>query len=292
MTIRTVLVAASGGSATEGAIELACRLAAQFGAHVEAYHVLVDPVSVFMALGASDGVGIGVPQGYIDEMSAQARATAGKVEAAFEAATKRYGLVLSHAPPSAGSSVEGTSYCWRQEMGYAPTLVAQRARFFDLVVLGRSERAISEPHTDTIEETLRYSGRPVLVAPRIAPTALGRSVAFGWNGSDESVRALATALPILAQAEKVTAITAGEETDITELTAYLMWHGVAAQHRNVPLGSGDGIGRTLLAAAHEVGADLLVMGGYGQRPWRQALFGGATREVVGADTKLALLLVH
>ena len=292
MTIRTVLAAASGGSATEGAIELACRFAAQLGAHVEAYHVLVNPVSALMALGASDGVGIGVPQSYIDAMNAQAEAAAGKVEAAFEAAAKRHDLVLRHAPPSAGSSVEKPSYCWRQERGHAPTLVAQRARFFDLAVLGRSERAISEPYTDTIEETLRSSGRPVLVAPRVAPTALGRSVAFGWNGSDESVRALATALPILAQAEKVTTITAGEETDIPALTAYLAGHRVAAQHRNVPLGSGDGIGKTLLGAAHEVGADLLVMGGYGQRPWRQALFGGATREVVGADTKLPPLLVH
>jgi nucleotide-binding universal stress UspA family protein len=291
MTIRTVLVAASGGSATEGAIELACRLTAQQGAHVEAYHVLVDPVAVLVTAGAGSD-GFVLPQSYFDEMSTQAEAAAGKVEAAFEATAKRYGLVLRDAPPSAGSPVEGPSYCWRQERGYAPTFVARRARFFDLAVLGRSERAIKEPYTDTIEETLRNSGRPVLVAPRVAPAALGRSVAFGWNGSDESVRALATALPILAQAEQVTAITAGEEIDITELTAYLAWYGVAAQHRNVPLASGNGIGATLLSAAHEVGADLLVMGGYGQRPWRQMLFGGATREVVGADTKLPVLLVH
>jgi nucleotide-binding universal stress UspA family protein len=290
MTIRTVLVAASGGSATEGAIELACRLTAQLGAHVEAYHVLVDPVAVFMALGAGDGVA--VSQSYIDAMSAHAEATASKVEAAFGATAKRHGLVLRDAPQSAGSSIEGPSYCWRSDRGHAPSLVAQRARFFDLAVLGRSERAISEPSTDTVEETLRKSGRPVLLAPSAAPTALGRSVAFGWNGSDESVRALATALPILARAEKVTAITVGEEADAAELIAYLAWHGVAAQHRNVPLGSGDGVGKTLLGAAHEVGADLLVMGGYGQRPCRQMLFGGVTREVVGADTKLPLLLVH
>ena len=290
MTIRTVLVGVSGGSATEGAIELACRLTAQLGAHVEAYHVQVDPVAVLVALGAGDG--IAVSQSYVDTMNAQAEAAAGKVEAAFEAVAKRHGLALRHAPPSAGASVETPSYGWRQETGYAPALVAKRARFFDLAVLGRSERAIREPYTDTIEETLRQSGRPVLVAPSVAPTALGRSVAFGWNGSDESVRALATALPILARAEKVTAITAGEETDITALTSYLAWHGVAAEHRDVPLVSGDGIGKTLLDAAHEAGADLLVMGGYGQRPWRQALFGGATREVVGADIKLPLLLVH
>jgi nucleotide-binding universal stress UspA family protein len=134
------------------------------------------------------------------------------------------------------------------------------------VVLGPSERAIKEPYTDTIEETLRKSGRPVLLAPSIAPTTLGHSVTFGWNGSDESVRALATALPILAQAAKVTAITAGEETDIAELIAYLAWHGVAAEHRDVPLSSGDGIGATLLGAFHEVGADLLVMGGYSAAP--------------------------
>jgi len=290
MTIKTVLVAASGGSATDGAIELACRLTARLGAHVEAFHAQVDPVSVFVALGAGDG--IAVSQSYVDAMVAHGEATAGKVEAAFEATAKRHGLTLRPAPSSAGGAVEVPSYSWRQEIGYAPTLVAQRARFFDLAVLGRSERAVNEPYTDTIEETLRKSGRPVLLAPSVAPAEFGRSVAFGWNGSDESVRALATALPILAQAGTVTAITAGEETDIAELTAYLAWHGVAAQHHNVPVVSSDGIGATLLSAAHEVGADLLVMGGYGQRPWRQMLFGGATREVVGADTRLPLLLVH
>src|SRR6516162_2728179 len=147
-------------------------------------------------------------------MIAHGEATAGRVETAFEATAKRHGLALRQAQTSAGSPVAGPSYCWRQETGYAPTLVAQRARFFDLAVLGRSERAISEPSTDTVEETLRKSGRPVLLAPSTAPTALGRSVAFGWNGSDESVRALATALPILARAEKVTAITVGEAADV------------------------------------------------------------------------------
>ena len=39
----------------------------------------------------------------------------------------------------------------------------------------------------------------------------------------------------------------------------------------------------LLSEARSEGADLLVMGGYGHRPWRELLFGGATREVVGAS---------
>ena len=45
--IRTILVGASGGSASNGAIELACRFANRLHAHVEGFHVLLDPVAVF-----------------------------------------------------------------------------------------------------------------------------------------------------------------------------------------------------------------------------------------------------
>ena len=41
----------------------------------------------------------------------------------------------------------------------------------------------------------------------------------------------------------------------------------------------------------EEDADLLVMGAYGQVAWREFLFGGATREVVGVSL-LPLLLAH
>jgi nucleotide-binding universal stress UspA family protein len=43
MAIKTILVAASGGTATDGTIELACQLAQRFRAHIEGYHVLLDP---------------------------------------------------------------------------------------------------------------------------------------------------------------------------------------------------------------------------------------------------------
>jgi len=285
MTIKTLLAAVSGSSATQGTVELACRLAAQLGAHVEAYHVMVDPAAIFAAAGAGDGVA--VSSAYIDEMTVNAEAAAVKTKAAFDAAAARHGLMHCVVP-----AAEGASCSWRQEAGYAPSLVAQRARFFDLVVLGRSERVVRAPHSDTIEQTLEHSGRPVFVAPRAAPSAIGHSVALAWNGSDESVRALAAALPILEKAETVTVIAAGYEHEVVDLFAYLDWHGIAAQHRHVSLRSGENIGERLLGAAHEAGADLLVMGGYGHRPWSESLFGGATRGVIGAETKLPLLLVH
>ncbi len=51
MAIRTILVPLSGGAATAGAIETACRLAQRFGAHLEAPHVRPDPRDALPMLG-------------------------------------------------------------------------------------------------------------------------------------------------------------------------------------------------------------------------------------------------
>lgn len=287
MQIRTILVGASGASATEGAFELGCGLAARLSAHIEGYHVLLDPLAAFAAFGASDGVA--VSESFINEMVARAEAAASEMKVTFEGAAQRHGLSSATQPGG-----ERSSYAWRQETGHAPGLVARRARFFDLVVLGRSERAVRGPSSDTIEQTLRESGRPVLLAPSKAPAEFGRSVALAWNGSEEAVRALATALPMLEAAGSVELITAGDDadSDVADVVTYLAWHGIAAARRNVSRRSGDGIGATLIAAATSAGADILVMGGYSRAPLLQALFGGATREVTRVELTIPLLLMH
>jgi nucleotide-binding universal stress UspA family protein len=75
------------------------------------------------------------------------------------------------------------------------------------------------------------------------------------------------------------------------LTQHLAWYGLRATVGDVYAQKGVGVGELLLAAARERGADLLVMGSYGHAPWRELLFGGATREVVGTSL-LPLLLSH
>ena len=49
-----------------------------------------------------------------------------------------------------------------------------------------------------------------------------------------------------------------------------------------------GTGQLFLSKARDEDADLLVMRGYGHAPWREALFGGATRELVGTSLLTAL----
>ncbi|HLI10046.1 MAG TPA: universal stress protein [Alphaproteobacteria bacterium] len=290
MGYRTILAAISGGTASEGVTELSCRLAHRFGAHVEGFHVRIDPRAVIAA--AADGLGMPVPgawfQEMLDRMGAEAAALAARTRASFEAAAARHGLLFVETPAGSGASA-----AWSEEKGYAPALVAQRARFHDLAVLGRSERVIDQPYTDTIEETLFRCGRPILLAPARGPTAIGETVAVGWSDTPETIRALASALPFLAAARTVSIIAIGDghlgETAL--VVDYLAWHGIAASRRSVMAKSGMGMGEHLLIEAHDLGADLLVMGGYGHKRWRELLFGGATRDVIGKGA-LAVLLSH
>lgn len=286
MAIRTILACASGGTASDGAIELGCRLARRFEAHLEGLHVKPDLRDVLMYAG--DGFGLALAGDWIEQFGAETAAKAAKIKAAFAAAAARQGLAMAEGPPKVGASA-----AWREETGYAPLAVSRRARFFDLVVLGRSDRIIDTPHSDTVEETLIQSGRPVLLAPAQVPSGLGNTIAFGWNGSPGAVRGLAAALPLLAAARAIFVITVGDrhQESAGDVIEYLGRQAIAATRRPVRAVSGVGAGEQLLAAARDEEADLLVMGGYGQTPWREMLFGGATREVVGTSL-LPLLLSH
>ena len=110
---------------------------------------------------------------------------------------------------------------------------------------------------------------------------VGSVVAVAWNGSPQAVRAVGAALPILATADAITVITVGDRKPGDDgLREYLAWHGITAKFRSVPAVHGRSTGALLLDTASEADADILVMGGYGHRPWREALFGGVTRDIL------------
>jgi nucleotide-binding universal stress UspA family protein len=291
MTIKTILAAASGGSASDATIELACRFARRFGAHLEAFHAKPDPRDLFTY--STDAFGSSMSGDFVDRFVKDSDSIAAKTKAAFEATIARHQIAISTKPSLGLPEKIAASATWREEVGYAATLVARRARFFDLVVLGRSERVVDQPHTDVVEQTLINSGRPVLVAPAQALADIGEGIAVGWNGSAAATRALAASLPFLATARAISIITIGDrhQDSAAALVEYLGWYGIAAKHRHMAAFDGAGAGQQLLSAAHEENANLLVMGGYGHVPWREFLFGGATREVVGTSL-MPVLLTH
>jgi nucleotide-binding universal stress UspA family protein len=290
MTIKTILTAASGGSASDGALELGCRLARRFGAHLEGFHARPDPRDLFTYSG--DGFGMSMSGEFVDRFVKDAATLVEKTKASFDATVAKHQIPVGGSPLAIPGKVEASA-SWHEETGYAPVMVSRRARFFDLTILGRSDRVVDQPHTDVVEQVLVNSGRPVLLAPAKTPEDVGQNVAIGWNGSAEATRALAAAVPFLATSRVVTIITVGDkhESSSAALIEYLGWHGIKATNRHSPAVSGVGPGEQLLSFAHEQGADLLVMGGYGHVPWREFLFGGATREVVGTSL-LPLLISH
>lgn len=70
----------------------------------------------------------------------------------------------------------------------------------------------------------------------------------------------------------------------------LAWRGIAAGiHRF--RSDGGGIGLSILDAANQAGADLVVMGGYGHSRLREMIFGGATIDAM-FESNLPLLMTH
>jgi nucleotide-binding universal stress UspA family protein len=159
------------------------------------------------------------------------------------------------------------------------------------VVLGHSTRVVDHLFSNTVEEAVIRSGRPVLLAPAQPPSTTGETIALGWNGSPEAVRALAVTLPLLITAGAVTIIAIGERAagDLPFLVEYLARHAVVATQCSLQPLSGVKVGEQLLAKASEVAADVLVMGGYGQAPCHEILLSGVTRDDV-AGRLLPVLL--
>ena len=127
------------------------------------------------------------------------------------------------------------------------------------------------------------------VAP---PETLGAHVTIAWNGSLESSKAVTMTLPILHGAERVTILSSGGEpvsATAADLQAYLAAHGIASQIHAFE--GARNVGKVLLAASREVGADMLIMGAYGDSHEKETIFGGNTQHVVD-KARMPVVLVH
>ncbi len=147
------------------------------------------------------------------------------------------------------------------------------------------------------EGALFRSGRPVLLLPPDwRGGAIGKHVLVAWKAKREAARALADAAPFLAGSEHTVVATgdAQPEGDGARpgqgVTMHLARKGVKVELRNI-----DGLGRTAEAAlideAKTIGADLLVMGGYGHSRLREFVFGGVTRAISRA-CPIPVLMSH
>jgi nucleotide-binding universal stress UspA family protein len=187
---------------------------------------------------------------------------------------------------------------WSRMCGDEQRIVVLESRTHDLLVIGQVRPDIGglwPQARHLLESTLVKSGHPLIAVPcRGSFPSVGERVLVAWNGAREAARAVEDAMPILEKAHTVTLLTvdrrSGDALTVDHLVALLERHGVSVGAQGAR-SLGRPIGEVLLSKAQELRCDLLVMGGYGQSPLREHLFGGVTYFVL-EHMDLPVLLAH
>lgn len=171
--------------------------------------------------------------------------------------------------------------------------LSEFARPFDLIVTGVHSKQENEEHMSANPDLIALrSGRPVLVVPDgYASDSLAEHALVAWDGKRSSARALGDAMSSLEEKAKVTLLTVGSKkapgTDI--LLRNLGRHGIDANLLLMP--RARSVAKTILTAARDVSAKLVVMGAFEHSKFSHDVFGGVTTDVI-QDSDVPVFLSH
>ncbi|MHA1599850.1 MAG: universal stress protein [Alphaproteobacteria bacterium] len=287
MTVRTILVPVRGDGKGEGVLDHALSFARRYSAHLDVIHCRPRPEDLLP-------FGVSVPAILKKDILASAGTLADeeerKVKSQFGEYCANHQLTVIDAPPGPPDRV---TVSWRERMGKQAAIVGLYGRLADLTAVAQPDRQ-RNLGLNTLEAALLETGRLVLMCPPKPPGDIGTRVALCWNGSSEVSRAITAALPILKSAEAVTLLCASESKKGAlgpeDGQAYLTSHGIACGIKTTAARASK-TGQALLAGAKEAGADVLLMGAYGQSRRRELVLGGVTQHIIDyAD--LPILLMH
>jgi nucleotide-binding universal stress UspA family protein len=278
MAIRDILLHLDGSPPATVRLGLAAALARRHDAHLVGLFVKELPLPM-IAGDPSGGAALAL---VLEALRRDMDAEAERLAAAFAETLRREGLRGEFRAPEGGLARE----------------IALHGRHADLIVLGQAQPE-APGGAAAIEAALFSTGRPVLLVPHAGtPATPGKRVLVGWNGSREASRALHDSLPLIAGAERVVVLTInaepggerhGEEPG-ADIAAHLARHGLKVEVRRV-VGADISAGDLLLNEATDMGADLIVMGGYGHSRFREFMLGGVTRSLLGQMT-VPVLMAH
>lgn len=278
--MRSILLPLSDAALDQQALAVGTQLADLLSAHITALLPLTDfaslPVPHHPLLAGWDG------------LVAESHAIAERREAEVRR------LLIEQKLLSAPGQKGRPGFELKPVYGNDDAVVMDAALTHDIVVFTRGSGEDEElPVSSLLKCTIEQAGRPVLVATDSLPADFTRTVAIAWNGSQEAAHAVTAALPLLAFADAVHVITfptyRTDSRRAQELVDYLDRHGIIAK---LHLAVADlPVGEALLETTEEVGASLLVMGGYTHSRLRQTLFGGVTHHVLD-HARLPVLLAR
>ncbi len=187
---------------------------------------------------------------------------------------------------------EGGIREWREVVGDTARVVAEEAAKADLVVIGIGPDRHHAEANRAVHAALFDARQTTLLTPAAVPVSLGRNVAIAWKPGAAADRAIEAALPLLVGAERVSVLieTSDGEAAPDEPPATLQRAGISADVLRFQAGD-QSVGEALLARAHAVGADVLVMGAFTRGSVTESILGGATRDVLAA-ADIPVLMHH
>lgn len=278
-TLTTIVTSAEEAATTVGA---AAQLALALDAHLDILCLGIDRTQIgYSYVGTGGGVLLQIA---MDRAEADARSaeTAARAAATLQPVNLRWSVETVVA-----------------QTGGLGDLVALRARFADLVVLPKPYGKGRGSEAEAALEAALFEGQaPVLVLPDSPAAAeLPRRIVIGWNQSREAMVAVRRALPLLKRAQMVNITVIDPPQHGPErsdpggaLCQMLVRHGVKAEvsvlARTMPR-----IADVLTRHLRDMNADLLVMGAYGHSRFREAILGGATRNML-EQAELPVLMAH
>jgi nucleotide-binding universal stress UspA family protein len=274
--VKDIVVSLAHGGTHDPACDYAVSVAETLQAHLAGIAFAYEPV---IAPSAMAGISVEL----IDAQREESEKAADAALSRFEQATNR-----------AGISVE--RHRFSESAAGAAALFGRTARMFDLVVVGQTNSENNAYEDLIIESALFDSGRPVIVVPYIQkePLKLGR-VVLCWDGGRTAARAVADAMPLLEQADKVDLVSIsqrpGSEKEIpgVDVAEHIARHGVKVAVQRIV--SDIDVAASILSYAADSAADLLVMGAYGHSRLREFILGGVTRGILQSMT-VPVLMSH
>ncbi|MFL2771349.1 MAG: universal stress protein [Rhodospirillaceae bacterium] len=287
-TVKGILAVVGDPSSGAACLQVAIRIGRQLGCHVDAMHVLADPTAALPLVGEA------MSGAMVDEMMSVAEREAGQRASVTR---QMFDRVLAEENVN-GIAPDGFGVAWMEEAGAEEQVVALRGCRADLIVVNRPTSDNETASLMTLNAALMQSGRAVIAAPPVQKETAPSSgpiekMAVFWNGSTEATRAVQAAVPLLASAKEVTVLRVEEEewyAGTEDLDIHLTRHGIKTVISKV-LPREVRTGRSLLFAARDSGADMLVMGAYTRSKLRQLMLGSVTGYVM-EHAILPVLMCH
>lgn len=269
--MKSIMVHAGSDTGFESRLQVALDLARRFGGHLS--FILPRPPQDYVAFDMFGGAHFLVE--------------------AFEAAEKERDKMRARLDERL--KVEGVPWDWQLFDGTTSDSLVDAARLGDIMIMSLDTIATGAPGHGRalVSDVVTASRTPVLAVPINCTRLSFDRAMIAYDGGFEAANAIRAAVPMLAAADAVRILeveASPAEFPVTDAARYLSRHGISAEITVAAKGNVT-VEERLLAEVKAWQPDFMVMGAYGHGKWRETLFGGVTRFLLG-EIGVPVLLAH